>query len=91
MSDEEAMHINVEVDDNAVMIWFRWDYIKYARPVYVSRADGNAAVGLAEAAARELCRKLGEALDTLDKQDQADAGHPDEEQLMAEAEARGGA
>ena len=26
---------------------------------------------------------------TLDKQDQADAGHPDEEQLMAEAEARG--
>ncbi len=86
MTTEEAMDISIEVNGDDVMIWFRWNYVKYARAAYVSRADGDASLGLSAAAARELHRKLGAA---LDKQDWADAGHPDEEQLMAEAEARG--
>ncbi len=85
MTIEEAMDISIEVNGDDVMIWFRWDYIKYARAAYVSRADGDASLGLSTAAARELHRQLGEK---LDKQDWADAGHPDPEEAMAEAEAR---
>ena len=77
--------INVDVDGEDVMVHFTWNCAHFERPVYMGRADGNAALGLAKEDARELHRKLSGA---LDKQDHADAGHPDTEEAMAEAEAR---
>ena len=110
MTTEKATQIDVDVDsdDGSVMIWFHWDYANHATAVYTSRADGNASLGMKNAEARKLHRKLGEALGgypaippereqeikyavAQQLQDRADAGHPDEEELMAEAEVRGGA
>ena len=93
MSDIPEARIEAEVwdDDTQLQVDFRWDHKGWAQPVRVDSRDGVATLWLHLADARELRRALGEALDKLDKQDQADAGHPDEEQLMAEAEARGGA
>ncbi len=99
MTTEEAMDISVEVDGNDVMIWFRWNYVKYARAAYVSRADGGASLGLSRDGAQELHRQLGEALKSPEangidhnyeqaRADHADAGHPDEE-AAAEADYKG--
>ena len=86
MSDLSTPRINVDVDGEDVVVYFSWSCARYERAVHVSRADGRASLSLSRDGARDLQRKLGEG---LDKQDWADAGHPGEEELMAEAEARG--
>ncbi len=88
MSDMEATKIEAEVwdDDTQVQVDFRWDRKGWMQPVRVDSRDGKATLWLFLEDAQELHRKLGAA---LDKQAWADAGHPDEEQLMEEAEARG--
>ncbi len=91
MSDMEATKIEAEVwdDDTQVQVDFRWDRKGWMQPVRVDSRDGRVALWLQLEDARELHRKLGAVLEMQRKQDWADAGHPDEEQLMAEAEARG--
>ena len=91
MSDIPEARIEAEVwdDDTQLQVDFRWDHKGWAQPVRVDSRDGRATQWLELEDARELHRKLGEALDTLDKQDHAAAGHPDDEEAMAEAEARG--
>ena len=91
MRDMPEAKIEAEVwdDDTQMQVNFRWDRKGWAQPVRVDSRDGNATLWLQLEDARELHRKLAEALDTLDKQDHADAGHPDDEEAMAEAEARG--
>ena len=91
MSDMEATRIEVEVwdDDSQALVNFRWDRKGWMQPVRVDARDGSVALWLPLADARELHWKLTEALDTLDKQDHADAGHPDPEEAAAEADARG--
>ena len=93
MNDMEATKIEAEVwdDDTQVQVNFRWDRKGWAQPVRVDSRDGSATLWLQLEDARELHRALGETLDTLDKQNFAAAGHPDTEEAMAEAEARGGA
>ncbi len=86
MDDELSIpRISVDVDGDDVMVYFSWSCARFDRPVYMSRGDGNAALGLSRDGAQELRRQLGEK---LDKQDWAEAGHPDTEEAMAEAEAR---
>ena len=80
--------IHVDVDGEDVSVYFSWSCARYERAVHVSRADGRASLSFSRDGARELHRQLGEK---LDKQDHADAGHPDTEEAMAEAEARSGA
>ena len=89
MSDIPEAKIEAEVwdDDTQMQVNFRWDRKGWAQPVRVDSRDGRATLWLQLADARELRRKLGEALDTRDKQNWADAGHPDTEEAMAEAEA----
>ena len=84
MSALSNPRINVDVDGEDVVVYFSWNCARFERPVYMSRADGRASLGLSRDGARELHRALGEK---LDKQDWADAGP--EEELMAEAETRG--
>ena len=91
MSDIPEAKIKAEVwdDDTQMQVDFRWDRKGWAQPVRVDSRDGRATLWLQLDDARELHRALGEALDKLDKQDQADAGHPADEEAMATAEARG--
>ena len=98
--------ISVDVDGGDVVVYFSWDCARFERPVYMSRADGRASLGLSRDGARELLLTLGaagiahspippervqEVKDAVAQQlqDFADAGHPDEEEAAAEAEARG--
>ena len=88
MSDIPEAKIVAEVwdDDTQVQVHFRWDRKGWRQPVRVDSRDGRATLWLQLEGARELHRKLGEALDKLDH---ADAGHPDPEEAAGEADHKG--
>ena len=83
---EEAPRIEAEVwdEDRQVVVYFTWDHRNWGRGVRMDVRDGRAVLWLDIDAARELRRKL----EVLDKQDFADAGHPDSEDVQEEADVR---
>ncbi len=92
MTTEEATKISIHpyAEEPLMDIIFCWTAEPYQmireRGLAITSRDGRVTMTLSTTDARELHRALGEA---LDKQDWADAGHPDPEEAMAEAEARG--
>ena len=86
MTTEEATKIEVEVwEKDQVVVHFDWDRRGWHQPVRVDSRDGRAVLWLDREDARELQRQLGEA---LNKQDFADAGHPDPEDVQVAADVR---
>ena len=93
---EEATRITAEIvpdDPERVSVYFKWNAGAYAHGAQASVVDGEVYLYLHLEDAHELIRKLDKALFTPkgnsdEEQDFADAGHPDPEEAMAEADNR---
>ena len=84
---DKPTEVTVELHEEGkrVTAHFRWEHAKWATATHAFINDGSLSVHMQRRDAEELYRKL---FDALFMQDFADAGHRDEEKLMAEAEAQ---